>query len=130
MALVEGWDGNVKLSSAVAADITHYKINMVQESIDNTHYGTTVQDRTFTPGLRAHTVEFSGNYNGSSAQLAVVAKMKKSGTPSLTSMHFYTTGAKGFKGKVLIENIGLDSNVDGLIQFSGSGKVSGGLSTV
>ena len=56
--------------------------------------------------------------------------MKKSGTPSLTSMHFYTTGAKGFKGKVLIENIGLDSNVDGLIQFSGSGKVSGGLSTV
>jgi hypothetical protein len=130
MALVEGWDGNIKVGANAMANMSHFKINFVQESIDNTAYGTTVQDRSFLPGLRAHTVEFSGLYNGSSGQLTLTGKMKKGGTPSLTSMSFITTGSKGYKGAILVESIGVDSNVDGVVAFSGSGKASGGLSTV
>jgi hypothetical protein len=56
--------------------------------------------------------------------------MKKDGAPTATTISFLTTGAKGYKGTVMVESIGIDSNVDGLLSFTLSGKVSGGLSTV
>ena len=130
MAIAEGWDGNFKLGVNAMANLNNWKINFVQETHDITQFGTTVQDRAFGYGVRAHTVEFSGYFNGSSGQLTLVGYMKKSGTPSATTMSFLTTGAKGYKGTVYVESLGIDSNVDGLLAFSGSGKVSGGLSTV
>jgi len=133
MAQIEGWDGGIIVGTSLTDAMTHWKVNLVQESIDDTDYGTTTPDRTFSPGLRAHTVEFSGNYSDDAGMKHLTDKMLSSNAPSMTTMIFLTqktTGAReGFKGVVLVENIGIDSNVDGLVAFSGSGKVSGGLDT-
>lgn len=134
MALVEGWDGNILVGTTLMDRMTHWKVNFVQESIDNTDFGTSTPDREFTAGLRAHTVEFSGNYDPADAgQDHLTDKMMKGASPSMTTMVFLENAAVGSKsgwtGAVLVENIGIDSNVDGLVAFSGSGKVSGGLST-
>jgi hypothetical protein len=130
MAIAEGWDGSVKLGANAMANISNWKINFVQETIDVSQFGDTQQDREFQYGLRSHTVELSGMYNGSSGQLTLTGYMKKDGTPTATTISFLTTGAKGYKGTVMVESIGIDSNVDGLLSFTLSGKVSGGLSTV
>jgi hypothetical protein len=130
MAIAEGWDGSIKLGATAMANINNWKINFVQETHDVSQFGDTQQDREFAYGLRSHTVEFSGHYNGSSMQSALLGYMESSGTPTATTISFLTTGAKGYKGTVYIESIGIDSNVDGLLSFTCSGKVSGGLSTV
>jgi hypothetical protein len=130
MAIVEGWDGKVNLGGNTFANLNNWKINFVQELADVTPFGTSTPDRRFQPTLRSHTVEFSGHYNGSSGQLTLTGYMKKSGTPTATTMSFITTGSKGFKGTIYVESIALDSPVDNLVTFSGSGRVSGGLSTV
>lgn len=130
MAIAEGWDGSIKLGANAIANISNWKVNFVQETHDVSQFGDTQQDREFAYGLRSHTVEFSGYYNGSSGQLTLTGYMKSSATPSMTTISFLTTGAKGYKGTVLVESIGIDSNVDGLLAFTCSGKVSGGLSTV
>jgi len=130
MAIAEGWDGSVKLGANAMANINNWKINFVNETIDVSQFGDTQQDREFAYGLRSHTVELSGFYNGSSGQLTMTGYMKKDGTPTATTISFLTTGAKGYKGTVMVESIGIDSNVDGLLSFTLSGKVSGGLSTV
>jgi hypothetical protein len=41
-----------------------------------------------------------------------------------------TTGAKaGWRGAILLESLNVDNNVDALVAFSGSGKVTAGLDT-
>jgi hypothetical protein len=130
MAIAEGWDGSIKLGANAIANISNWKVNFVQETHDVSQFGDTQQDREFAFGLRSHTVEFSGFYNGTSGELTLTGYMKKDGAPAFTTISFLTTGAKGYKGTVLVESIGIDSNVDGLLSFTASGKVSGGLSTV
>jgi hypothetical protein len=137
MAIIEGWDGAIRLDSAtgdVLTQMTNWKINFAQELQDVTNFGTTTPDRSFLYTLRSHTVEFSGYLeNGSTGQYQLIKKMLKSGTPSATTMLFFTnktTGAKaGFRGAIFIESIGIDSPVDNLVTFSGSGRASAGLST-
>jgi hypothetical protein len=130
MAIVEGWDGSVKLGANAVANLNNWKINFVAETVDVSQFGDTVQDRKFQYALRSHGVEFAGHYNGSSGQLTMVGMMKSTGTLAGCTMSFITTGAKGYKGTIIVESIALDAPVDGLIAFSGSGKASGGLSTV
>jgi len=134
MAEIEGWDGGIIVGSSVVDGMSHWKINFVQEALENTNFGTTTPDRAFQPGLRAHSVEFSGYYDPSDAgQDHLTDKMTKGNTPSMTTMVFLenkTTGAKsGWTGVVLVESLGIDSQVDTLVTYSGSGKVSGGLDT-
>lgn len=137
MAIIEGWDGGVFLGTAASdtlTKITNWKINFVQETLDNTNFETTTPDRTFAYGLRAHTVEFSGFLeNTSTGQYQLIDNMLKDNTPAETTMVFLTnktTATKaGWAGSILIESINVDSNVDGLVAFSGSGKVSAGLDT-
>jgi hypothetical protein len=137
MAIVEGWDGGVFLGTAASDTLTkisNWKINFVQEVLDNTNFETTTPDRTFAYGLRAHTVEFSGFLeNTATGQYSLIDGMLKANTPAVTSMAFLTnktTGAKaGWRGAILIESLNVDNNVDALVTFAGSGKVSAGLST-
>lgn len=137
MAILEGWDGGVFLGTAgtdTLTKISNWKINFVQETLDNTNFETTTPDRTFAYGLRSHTVEFSGFLeNGSTGQYGLIDGMLKDNTPAITTMVFLTnktTGAKaGWRGAILIESLSVDNNVDALVAFAGSGKATAGLDT-
>jgi hypothetical protein len=135
MAILEGWDGGIYTSvGCTLTKMSNWKINFVAESQENTNFGATSPDRTFGYGLRSHTVEFGGYFeNTATGQYRLVKKMLKDQSPTATSMVFLTnrtTGAKaGWKGAIFVESIGIDSPVDGYVKFSGSGKVSGGLTT-
>jgi len=79
-------------------------------------------------------VEFSGFLeNTATGQYSLIDGMLKDNTPSITTMVFLTnktTGAKaGWRGAILLESLNVDNNVDALVAFSGSGKVTAGLDT-
>ena len=134
MAINKGWDGAILIGSNEIAHMNNWEISFSGDALENTAFGDTVYDRSFQPGLRSHTVTFSGyTEDTNAAQDALLDEMKSTDEPSAVTvvcLHNRTTGAKaGWTGSAVITGLTVSSPVDGLSALSGTLQVSGGLST-
>jgi hypothetical protein len=134
MAISKGWHGEVKIGSDVLGHMNNWEINFSGDALENTAFGDTVYDRTYQPGLRAHTVTVSGYMDptADTAQIALLDEMRSTDEPTaVTLVCLYDNDTeKGWTGSAVITGLTVSAPVDGLAPFSGTFQVSGGLSTV
>ena len=133
MAISKGWKGSVLIGTDTVGHMNNWEINFSGDALENTAFGTTVYDRSYQPGLRAHTISISGYAAPTSdtAQAALLAEMKSTDEPTaVTVVCYYDTTPKGWTGSAVITGLTVGAPVDGLAAFSGTFQVSGGLSTV
>jgi len=136
MAINKGWNGEVKIGADVVGSMNSWEINFSGDALENTAFGDGVYDRSYQPGLRAHTISISGfaNATGDTAQIALLGEMKSTNEPTaagVTVVCLYDNSTeKGWTGSAVITGITMGAPVDGLSPFSGTFQVSGGLSTV
>lgn len=134
MAISKGWNGGIKIGTDTMAHINNWEISFSGDALENTAFGDTVYDRTYQPGLRAHTITISGyaDPTADTAQTALFAEMKSTDEPTaVTVVCLYDNDTeKGWTGSAVITGLTMGDPVDGLAPFSGTFQVSGGLSTV
>lgn len=135
MATNKGWDGSILIGTNAMAHINQWTINFVQEAIDNTAFGsTTPYDRTYEPGMRAHTVSVEGQLGSTDpAQLALLNGMKSTQAGAAVTLILLTkstTGSKaGWTGSGVPTAITPAQPRGSVGTFSATFQVSGGLST-
>jgi hypothetical protein len=132
MAIKQGWDGAILIGSDELTNMNSWTINWAADALENTDFGD--KDRSYQPGLRNVTVDFAGNYESSdTAAYALVNNFKSTVTNTavtLVCLVNRTTGAKsGWTGSGPITALTVGGAADGLVPFSGSVQISGGLST-
>ena len=136
MAIRQGWDGAIFIGSTAASTeaipMNSWTINWAGDALENTAFG--VKDRTYQPGIRTVTVDFAGYYESTrSAQKYLVDSLKT--TAALRKAYvkcLYRRAATvlGLDGSGPITAVTVGGAVDGLVPFSGSIQISGGMSTV
>ena len=134
MAINKGWDGAILIGTDEISHINNWEVSFSGDALENTAFGDTVYDRSYQPGLRSHTVTFSGyTEDTNTAQDALLDEMKSTDEPSAVTvvlLHERTTGSKaGWTGSGVITGLTVSSPVDGLSALSGTLQISGGLST-
>lgn len=134
MAINKGWDGAILIGTDEISHINNWEIAFAGDALENTAFGDTVYDRSFQPGLRSHTVTFSGyTEDSNAAQDALLDEMKSTDEPTAVTvvcLHERTTALKaGWTGSGVITGLTVGSPVDGLSAFSGTIQISGGLAT-
>ena len=142
MAISKGWDGGIWISTAAfgvstGAEIAHinsWEIGFNNDALENTVFGDTVYDRTYQPGLRSHTITFSGYTEAANAGQDIMLDEQRSGTEaSLLKIAVLTErvadARAGWWGEGVITGITIGTPVDGLSPMSGTLQVSGGLAT-
>jgi len=143
MAINKGWDGAIYAGSTAAdSEIVHinnWEIAFSGDALENTAFGDTVYDRGFQPGLRAHTITFSGYSDPADNSHDYLLDLQKTTTASalvyFKCAHLRSTqatgssGAKGWDGKGVVTGLTIGTPVDGLAAFSGTVQITGGLST-
>ena len=86
MAISKGYEGTIYAGSSVSdseiAHINNWEINFSGDALENTAFGDGVYDRTYQPGLRAHTISFSGysecyDYMGLSEIIEIFDRLSK-----------------------------------------------------
>ena len=132
MAIKNGWDGAILVGSNEVGHMNSWTVTWSADALENTAFGS--DDRTYQPGLRSAVVDFAGYYESTNtAQLALTANMKSTATNTavtLICLTNRTTGAKeGWTGSGPLTNVTVGGAVDGLVPFSASVQISGGLST-
>ena len=134
MAISKGWNGEVKIGADVVGSMNSWEIAFSGDALENTAFGDTVYDRSYQPGLRAHTISISGyaNPTADTAQMALLTEMKSTDEPTaVTVVCLYDNDTeKGWTGSAVVTGLTIGAPVDGLAPFSGTFQVSGGLSTV
>jgi len=137
MAINKGWDGRLMIGSTSAdsecAYINNWELAFSGDALENTAFGDTVYDRSYSPGLRSHTLTFSGYSDPSDAvhdfllgyQLATAE-----GTEIYFETQYDRSTPKGWSGKGVVTGLTISTPVDGLAAFSGTIQVTDGLSTV
>lgn len=146
MAISKGWDGAIYAGSTAAdSEIVHinnWEISFSGDALENTAFGDTVYDRGFQPGLRAHTVTFSGYSDPTNNSHDYLLDLQAAGTESalvyikaayvrdtLAGASERSSGAHGWDGKGVVTGLTISTPVDGLAAFSGTVQITGGLST-
>jgi len=134
MAINKGWDGAILIGANEMAHINSWEAAFAGDALEKTAFGTTVYDREYEPGLRNHTVTFSGYHESTNAaQQALTANMKSTQAAAAVTVVLLTertTGAKaGYTGSGILTGLTVSEAVDGLVGFSGTLQLSGGLST-
>jgi hypothetical protein len=109
-----------------------WSASITGDALEDTAFGD--KDRNYLPGMRTATVDFGGYYESSNtAQAALVNNFRSSVTNTAATIICLvnrTTGAKsGWTGSGPITSLTVGGAVDGLVPFSGSVQISGGLST-
>lgn len=132
MAIKKGWDGALYISTNEVAALNSWTINFTADALENTAFGA--DDRTYAPGLRNAVVDFAGYYTTTgTANVALTNNFRSTATNSLTTVTCLvnrTAGSKsGWTGSGPITALTIGGAVDGLVPFSGSIQISGGLST-
>lgn len=132
MAIKKGWDGALYISTNEVAYLNSWTINWTADALENTAFGD--DDRAYTPGLRSAVIDFAGYYTTTgTANVALTNNFRATATNSLTTVTCLvarTTGSKsGWTGSGPITALTVGGAVDGLVPFSGSIQISGGLST-
>jgi hypothetical protein len=135
MAISKGWQGSLVIGTDTVGSINNWEINFAEDALENTAFGsTTPYDRTYQPGLRAHTVTISGYADPASdtAQMALLNGMRASTEPAAVTIvcYYNTTTPQGWTGSAVVTGLTVGMPVDGLSPFSGTFQVSGGLSTI
>ena len=140
MAINKGWDGSILVTSSALANSTeianlnNWEISFNGDALEKTAFAASVKDRTFDPGLRSHTISFSGYLEDSKAANTYLLNGMKS-TQAAAARHFIllhereTSLKAGWKGNGVITNLTVGTPIDGLQTFSGAAQISGGLST-
>lgn len=136
MAIRKGYDGAVFVgTTAASSEMAHmnsWTLNFTGDALEATDFGD--DDRVFLPGMRNVTIDFAGYYESTqAAQEYLVDYMKGSATNTAVTVYCYykrTTARLGFRGSGPITALTIGGAVDGLVPFSGSVQVSGGMSTV
>lgn len=134
MAINKGWDGAILIGTDEISKMNNWEIAFAGDALENTAFGDTVYDRSYQPGLRSHTVTFSGySEDSNAAQDALLDEMKSTDEPSIVTvvcLYERTTGVKaGWTGSGVITGLTVGSPVDGLAPFSGTIQITGGLAT-
>ena len=137
MSIKQGWDGAIFLGSTTPAstemvNMNSWTINFTGDALENTDYGN--KDRTYQPGLRNVTVDFAGYYESTrTAQKYVVDTMKSTATNRnvyVKCLTKRTAAVTGFTGSGPVTAMTVGGPVDGLVPFSGTVQISGGMSTI
>lgn len=144
MAISKGYEGTIYAGSSVSdseiAHINNWEINFSGDALENTAFGDGVYDRTYQPGLRAHTISFSGYSDPGDNSHSYLLNLQRSGTEAKhvffkaayvrdTYSDSKTSGAKGWDGEGVVTGLTISTPVDGLAAFSGTVQVTGGLAT-
>jgi len=144
MAITKGWDGAIYAGSSVSdseiAYMNNWEISFSGDALENTAFGDTVYDRAYQPGLRAHTLSFSGFSDPTDNSHDYLLDLQKTTTESAavyfkaayvrdTYADSKTSGAHGWSGKGIVTGLTISTPVDGLAAFSGTVQITGGLST-
>jgi len=97
--------------------------------LENTAFGNTVYDRGFEPGLRSHTITFSGYFNNEdAAQNTFLDYMKTTQESAIVTIQcFRDRDEPGWGGSAVITGITVGTPVDGLCAINGTLQISGGL---
>lgn len=132
MAIKKGWDGALLVGGNEVGYLNSWTINWTGDALENTAFGD--DDREYTPGLRSAVVDFAGYYTTTgTANVALTANMKSTATntaQTIICLVARTTGSKsGWTGSGPVTALTVGGAVDGLVPFSGSIQISGGLST-
>jgi hypothetical protein len=135
MAIRKGWDGGIYVGSTSAStEVLHmnsWAMNISGDALEKSAFGS--KDRLYDPGLRGITVDFAGYYESTSvSQKYILDRMKANSTNASYGVRclYQRSPARGFSGKGVVTSITVGGPVDGLVPFSGSIQVSGGMSTV
>lgn len=136
MAINAGWDGGIYVGASTKelAHINNWEISFAGDALENTAFGDTVYDRSYQPGLRSHTITFSGyTEEDDSGQDILLDDQVSTDEPSLLNvvvLHERETSKKaGWEGNAVITGLTIGTPVDGLSPISGTFQISGGLST-
>jgi len=140
MAISKGWDGAIYAGSTAAdseiVSINNWEIAFSGDALENTAFGDTVYDRAYQPGLRAHTLSFSGYSDPTDNSHDYLLDLEAAGTES--ALVFFRaayardttpSSASGWKGQGVVTGLTISTPVDGLAAFSGTVQITGGLST-
>ena len=133
MAINKGWDGSIKIGANEIAQINNWEMSMNGDALEKTAFAASVNDRAFDPGLRSHTISFSGYCEDTgTAQDALLDNMAAGNTNAVATIvvNYDRTTPKGWTGSGAITNLTVGTPVDGLETISGSFQITGGLSTV
>lgn len=137
MAINKGYDGRLMVGSTGAdsecVNVNNWELSFSGDALENTAFGDTVYDRGYQPGLRSHTVTFSGYSDPADNSHSFLLDLQKANTAS-TAIYFETqydrSTPKGWSGKGVVTGLTISTPVDGLAAFSGTIQVTDGLSTV
>jgi len=137
MAINKGWDGRLMVGDTSAdsecAHVNNWELSFSGDALENTAFGDTVYDRGFQPGLRSHTVTFSGYSDPADNSHDFLLDLQKS-TVASDEIYFETqydrSTPQGWSGKGVVTGLTISTPVDGLAAFSGTIQVTDGLSTV
>lgn len=132
MAIKQGWDGAVLIGSDELTNLNTWTINWAGDALENTDFGD--KDRTYQPGLRNVTVDFGGYYESSdTAAYALVTNFSSTNTNTAVTVvclvNRTTAEKSGWTGTGPVTALSVGGAVDGLVPFSGTVQISGGLST-
>ena len=129
MAISKGWKGSINVNDNEIDHVNNWELNFSGDVLENTAFGDTVYDRGFQPGLRSHTITFSGYCDDADpGQAALLDIMKTTEEPvPVTIQCFYDRDEPGWGGDAVITGITVNTAVDGLSAISGTLQVSGGL---
>ena len=141
MAIAKGWEGRIRVgSTALSTAGVHGSTVMLQmnswtlafsgDALEDTVFGD--KDRGYQPGLRTATVDFAGYYESSEArQKWLVDRMKSGGTNAKYGVDcLYSTTPKGFQGDGVLTALSVGGAVDGLVPFTGTFQIGGGMTTL
>ena len=144
MAVSKGWDGAIYAGSSVSDSemvyMNNWEISFSGDALENTHFGDTVHDRTYQPGLRAHAISFSGYSDPTDNSHSYLLNLQRSGTEAKhvffkaayvrdTYADSQTAKAHGWDGEGIVTGLTISTPIDGLAAFSGTVQISGGLAT-
>jgi hypothetical protein len=135
MAIRKGYDGGVYVGTTAASTEVLYmntwSLNISGDALEKSAFGD--KDRTYDPGLRGMTVDFAGYYESTSVSQKYILDRMKAGSTNATygvRCLYQRSPARGYSGKGPVTSITVGGAVDGLVPFSGSIQISGGMSTV
>ena len=144
MAINKGWNGALYAGSTSADSelvyINNWELAFSGDALENTAFGDTVYDRGFQPGVRSHTLTFSGYSDPADNSHDYLLDLQKTTTANAlvyvkaayarsTKGSSQSSKAKGWEGKGVVTGLTIATPVDGLAAFSGTVQIAGGLTT-
>jgi len=129
MARSKGWNGLITANETEITKANSFEVSFSGDALENTTFKDSVYDRGFQPGLRSHTVSFTGYCDQTdSGQMVLLDMMKTTEEPvNVTIQCFHHRDEPGWGGNAVITGLTVSTPIDGLSTLSGTLQISGGL---